>query len=245
MKRLLAVLFILAVLPMLAGTKEDIEKIQSDLRALESKFGNITLEIQDIKKRLETVEARLESVSRASQTADVRLDLDELRRKLDKLSNDLEELKTAGTGVTPPVAAAAPEYQRTEEKPPQESPDVMYQDAYREYLQGHYELAVSGYNKFLELYPGHPLAENSMYWIGESYYGLKKFSEAKAALLKTMEKYPHGSKFLSAKLKLALACFHNGEKEDCRRLLKEITASAPSSQEAEIADEKLKALFRD
>jgi tol-pal system protein YbgF len=241
MKRLIILLLVLLVLPLFGGTKEDMEKLQSDLKSLENKFTGFNVELQDIKKRLEILEARLETVSRSSQTADMRMDLDDLARKVEMLMAEVNELKGSAGSYNPPPAGPAEIPKNTD--PGKESPQSVYQSAYGEYLQGRYEMAVSEYQRFLSLYPDHPLAENSMYWIGESYYGLKKYEEAKSALLKTMEKYPKGAKFFSAKLKYALACYYAEDKATCRKLLQEITVSAPASQEAEIAKEKLKTLF--
>jgi TolA-binding protein len=241
MKKVCILFLILAVFPVLGGTKEDMEKLQSDLRSLENKFTGFNLEIRDIKKRIEILESRLEAVSRSSQTADLRMDLDELKRKVDMLANQVDELKTSKFQDNS-ISTVPVEITKNGDLG-KESPQAIYQSAYGEYLQGHFEMAVSEYQRFLSLYPEHPLAENSMYWIGESYYGMKKFPEAKSALLQTMEKYPKGGKYLSAKLKYALACYYTDDKINCKKLLQEMTVSAPTSQEAEIAKEKLKTLF--
>lgn len=240
MKRAIALLLVLWAFSAFGGTREDMERLQAEIKALESRFSGLGLELQDIRKRLENIESRLDAVSRSSQTADLRLDLDQLRRKMDALEIELGELRSRP--VSEPQGTAQPPGP-PDGGEPKESPEEIYRGAYAEYLQGRYENAISEYQDFLSLYPGHPLAENCMYWIGESYYGMKKYEEAKGALKLTMEKYPKGAKHQAAKLKLALACYYLGEKADCRRLLQEIVSGAPGSPESDIAREKMKALF--
>lgn len=240
MKRFFVLLLILLASSVFGGTREDMERLQAEIKALQSKFSGLGLELQDIRKRLENIESRLDAVSRSSQTADVRLDLDEIRRKVEALEIQLGEIRSARESDT--YGSARPQRAPDGEEAG-ETPDLIYKGAYAEYLQGHYENAVSEYQRFLSLYPDHPLAENCMYWIGESFYGMKKYEEAKGALKLTMEKYPKGAKRQAAKLKLALACYYLGEKAESKRLLQEIVSSGPGSPESEIAREKMKALF--
>jgi len=237
MKRLLALLLSLCALSLSGGTKEDLERLQSELKALESRLTGLSLEMQDVRKRLEVLESRLDAVSRSSQTADLRVDLDELKRKVEALSSEVGDIRSNT------VTESAPQPPVSGGEPVKESPQDVYQGAYAEYIQGRYENAIAEYKRFMTLFPDHPLAENCLYWTGESYYGLKRYDEAKKSLLLAMERYPRGAKFLSAKLKYALACYNLGEKTECRKILGEIVSAAPASPESDVAREKLKTLF--
>lgn len=238
------ILLLFFVLPAFGGTKEDMERMQSEIRALESKLTGFTFELEEMRKRLEFLDTRLEAVSRSSQTADIRADLDQLKSKLEAI-----ESMVADRGHARPLQPAPPEIapgsQKGTDAAPGETPQQIYQGAHSEYIQGRYRNAVEEFQRFIALFPADPLVENCMYWTGESYYGMKDYGEAKKALSLTMEKYPKGAKFMSAKLKLALTNFHLGEKAESRRLLQEIVSAAPISPEADIAKEKLSTLFPD
>lgn len=242
MKRLFVIILLLFVLPASGGTKEDMERMQSEIRALEGKISGISLELQEMRKRLETLEVRLDAVSRSSQTADIRSDLDQLKREMEILENKLAELGQPALQQAPQTEVS-PGAQKVPEAAVQETPQEIYQGAHSEYMQGRYQNAVSEFQRFINLFPANPLVENCMYWIGESYYGMKDYVEARKSLTLTMDKYPKGAKFMSAKLKLALTDFYLGEKDESRRLLQEIVSGAPLSPEAEVAKEKLKTLF--
>lgn len=235
--------FFLSVL-VFAGTKEEIEKLQNDLLLLQKKIESLSVELLNLNKKIEDLENKIETLKRSSQTADLRVDLENLKLQVEKLNINLTEIQ----GIQSYTQNVTTNIETPPKQPMvsfEQAPEFIYQNAYSDYIQGRYELAISGFKKFLEFYPNHPLAENSSYWIGECYYGLKDYSKAKDVLSEVIANYPRGSKYYSAKLKLALTNYSMGEKSLAKKMLVEIIKDNPGSTEAGIAKEKLRVLFQD
>lgn len=54
----------------------------------------------------------------------------------------------------------------------------LYESGLNNYRRGRYYPAISYFKKYLSQFPGTPKAENSLYWIGESYFALKQYDNA-------------------------------------------------------------------
>jgi len=117
-----------------------------------------------------------------------------------------------------------------------------YRDAYLDITAGNYELARMGFEEFLKNYPESELADNAQYWIGESYYAKDQYKEAYAAFKKVLDNYPKGDKIPSALLKAAYCSFSLGREQEGRKYLEELIAKYPLSEEARLAQEKIKSL---
>lgn len=244
MRKTFFVLFLLSSFLLNAGTREEIEKLQKDLLLMQKKIDALSVELLNLNKKIEIIESKMEEIKRSSQTADLRVDLESLKIEVDKLNNAILELKETKSYITPQTVSDQEDTSQMGNISSDNSPEIVYKAAYSDYIQGRYQLAIEGFKKFIEAYPDNPLVENSYYWIGECYYGIKDYVQAKDFFEKVMDKYPKGVKYYSAKLKLALAHYNLGAKELCRKMLVEIIKDNPSSNEAGIAREKLRILFQ-
>lgn len=54
----------------------------------------------------------------------------------------------------------------------------LYDSGINNYRRGRYYPAITYFRKYLTLFPGTPNSENSLYWIGESYFALKQYDTA-------------------------------------------------------------------
>lgn len=244
MKKIIFAFFLLGSVLNFAGTKEEIEKLQNDLLLLQKKYEALSAELLNLNKKIEMIENKLDALQRSSQTADLRVDLESLKIELEKLNSAISEMKTAQS-YSPPKTGGEEQISPSINASSDETPEKLYQNAYSDFIQGKYQIALDEFQKFTEIYPEHPLAENCHYWIGECYYGNKEYLKAKDSFEKVMQKYPKGGKYYSAKLKLALVHYNLGEKELAKKMLVEIVKDSPTSNEAGIAREKLRILFQE
>src|SRR5262245_51187714 len=56
--------------------------------------------------------------------------------------------------------------------------EQLFAAAYSDYSRGNYDLALSEFKQYVEIYPSSELADNAQYWIGEILYTQKKMPEA-------------------------------------------------------------------
>lgn len=102
--------------------------------------------------------------------------------------------------------------------------------------------AIVAFKDFLNKYPKSKLAANAQYWIGESYYSLEKYPEAKNRFLNVLKEYKGSSKEADAALKLGYTFFAMKEWSMARKTLEDVTKFFKGSREAELAQAKLASL---
>jgi len=88
---------------------------------------------------------------------------------------------------------------------------------------------------FLKQYPKHHLAVNATYWIGEAWYGEKKYENAILQFQDVVEKYGEQPKVASALLKQGLAFQALGDRDNARVIWAKLQERFPKSPEAKKA----------
>jgi len=90
-------------------------------------------------------------------------------------------------GPPPTTTPAAPP---TSPVPPGTSAQRMYETSYDDYSAGRHDMAIQGFQGFVQAFPRHPMAAAALYNIGMSYYSLSKWPESRDAFLKVINDYP-------------------------------------------------------
>jgi tol-pal system protein YbgF len=120
------------------------------------------------------------------------------------------------------------------------SADSLYNSAKKAFDQEDFESSLGGFQKFIKRYPSSGNADNAQFWIGEIYYREKWYEKAILEYQKVIEKYPKGNKIQASLLKQGFAFFQIGDKTNGRLILKELIKKHPQSNEAKIAEKRLK-----
>ena len=119
---------------------------------------------------------------------------------------------------------------------------VLYNASKDSFDQGRFEEGIEGFTTFLDRYPKSELADNAQYWIGECYMALGRYDLAIPAYEEVKKKYPKGNKVPDAMLKQAMAFLEIDDKTSTRILLKRIISTFPESDQAKVAEQRLKTL---
>jgi len=143
---------------------------------------------------------------------------------------------------TPPESKPQPAPAKPAPPPPTSSPQEAYSMAYNDYLKGNYDLAIESFKLYRAQFPGSPLADNALYWIGECRYSQRKFEEAVDAFDELILTYPQGNKAAAAHLKKGLSFVELGKKPEALAALKILVAKYPLEEESKIAQEKIREL---
>jgi len=94
------------------------------------------------------------------------------------------------------------------------SAEAQYQNAYA-MLQGRdYTGAESAFRSFITANPGHPLASNAQYWLGEAYMAQGLTQQAVDAFAVGYQNYPNGNKTMDSLLRLGEALVQAGRYQD-------------------------------
>ena len=230
----------------------DFVEIREDLRTVIKSQEQVQKQQEVVLRRLQAVESKAGGDA-GKDAAASQAQTDELLERLKLLEGRLASLEgnLRTIPAKPESAAGEPSRQskpaaitpRPEPVPlpgtPDISPTSAYNLAYNDYLNGRYELAVSGFQRFLRDFPSTSLAPNAQYWLGESYYGMKDHVRAMQAFEKVVTDHPHSEKVAAALFKLGLAASDTGNASKAREYLKRILQDFKDSNEAKLAKGKL------
>ncbi len=106
----------------------------------------------------------------------------------------------AAASVTPP-AAASPGLAMSGAQ----SPEQQYTLALDLLHNQDFDRAEAAFRDFLDVNPQHRLAENALYWLGETYYVRKRYEQAAVTFGEAYIKYPNRGKASHNLLKLAMS----------------------------------------
>jgi tol-pal system protein YbgF len=221
--------------------KEDLEVMSRRLADQSAQIlksnADIQVELRKLRDQIQSLQAELDSTS----------------QRLSALSNELAAAREQGGLLAAPVApptdqslatgapagpaAAVPASPSRGPEPTQ-----LYNAAYEDYLRSNFDLAIQGFREYTRRYPTTDLADNAVYWVGESYYSKKQFKEAIDAFTELLNTYKSSDKAAPALLKKGLAYLEMGDRSQAVINLQYVLYEHPGSKEADLARARLQAL---
>jgi tol-pal system protein YbgF len=118
-------------------------------------------------------------------------------------------------------------------------PKKLYDAALTAYYRRNYPTAISRFQEFITAFPSSDLADNALYWIGESYYAKEDFERAISSFLKVADRYPNGSKVPDALFKIGLSYGRLNDREKATEYLTRVMDNYPFSSAAQQAKTRL------
>ena len=233
-----------------AGWKEEVVRLQSEIRAIQADASESN---EKIKERLEGIYSLLtqlndefarsnSTLSRLgsalnNRTEDARgqemsvlSEIRELSQKIDDLSigysvlaqqfNDYRLQSTMRAGAASSLSA-----------------ETMYNQAFRDYTQGDFEMAIEGFSAYVDTYPGGETAARALLYIGESYSDpeINKLREAVEAFTRLVNGYPQSTVIPAAIYKRARIELALQEQDNAIADLRDIIERFPNAPEADRA----------
>ena len=125
---------------------------------------------------------------------------------------------------------------------PPENPRELYDSSYSDYLGGQYDLAIAGFRRYLASFSETDLADNANYWIAESLFSQRKYSQAINEFDRILQGYPRSDKIPSVLLKKGYAYLEVGQREQGVVQLRNVVREYPQSDEANLARQRLRSL---
>lgn len=119
---------------------------------------------------------------------------------------------------------------------------AIYDDAYLDLNRGNYSLAMVGFQDYLKKSGDSELADNAQYWIGECYYAQRDFHKAIEEFSRVEQTYPKGDKVPASLLKIAYSNLQIEDRAAARRVLRDLVARFPNTEEAAQGRAKLQML---
>jgi len=163
--------------------------------------------------------------------------MDELKVRLTKLSKQLEDMQAAQQSMAAQQTQAQQQAQAVAQAP---APDVLYNNALRDYNGGKNDLAIQEFSDYIKFYPDTDLAGNSYFYIAEVQYKTGDFQRAVANYDLVLQNFPSGNKAAGAELKKGFALLELGKQDEGAQALKHVIQRYPRTNEATQARERLR-----
>lgn len=129
--------------------------------------------------------------------------------------------------------------QLAENRPKIDDTAALYTQAKALLDAGQLPAARGLFERLIKRYPDHDLADNALYWIGESFYAQALWLKAAQAFLRVAKEHPRGNKVPDALLKLG-KCYHQlGDDKGASDVLRQLARLYPGTQAAQLAAEEL------
>ena len=232
----------------------------ADFVDLREEVTNLTKAQEQTQKRQDALQRRLETgkampVDETSKGHDASTQrIQELASRLADLESRLSRLEDGKAAVSgrpdesrqstasTPARSSEPQDSNAPQAlagTPGISPTSAFNLAYNDYLNGRYELAVTGFQRFLKDFPSTSLAPNAYYWMGESYFSLKDYPHAAQAFQKVVADHPRSEKVAPALFKMGVVTAEAGDLPKARGYLRRVIEEFSTSDEAKLAKNKL------
>jgi tol-pal system protein YbgF len=187
---------------------------------------DIQVELKELRDQIESLQASLETTS----------------QRLEVLTNEMAAARDR-TSLTPaePVGGAPGETQApvgTTATRPSE-PAQLYSSAYEDYLRGNFDLAIQGFREYASRYPTTDLADNALYWIGETYFAAGDYHEAIRYYSRVADEYGDQNKAPDAMFKIGMSYERLGDLSLARRAYENLIRRFPYATPADSAKNAL------
>jgi len=163
--------------------------------------------------------------------------MDELKVRLAKLSKQFEDMQAAQQSMAVQQAQAQQQAQAMAQAP---APDVLYNNALRDYNGANNDLATQEFNDYIKFYPNTDLAGNAYFYLAEISYKAGDFQKAVTNYDQVLQNFPSGSKAAAAQLRKGFALIELGKQGEGAQELKHVVQRYPKTNEAIQARDKLR-----
>jgi tol-pal system protein YbgF len=142
-----------------------------------------------------------------------------------------------GEPGAPPAGAAPP----APGVPPTVSPNRMYDASMDDFTAGRYDLAVKGFETFIQTFPRMTqAAANAQFNIGAAYYNQSKWPEARDAFQKVTQTYPNEAEAnAQAYFKLGQTYERLNQRDAAKKAYETVVQKYPTSFQKNLADQAL------
>jgi tol-pal system protein YbgF len=166
--------------------------------------------------------------------------VDEVKARMGKIANQLDAMQNAQTTLPAGTTPGQPPAQAAQQQAP--PPEVLYNNALRDFNAAKYDLASQEFADYLKVYPNTELAGNAQFYVADLAYRQGNYEQAVQEYDKVLEQYPSGNKAPAAQLKKGFALLELGRRNDGVRELNSLVRRYPRSLEADQARKRLAAL---
>lgn len=165
--------------------------------------------------------------------------MDEIKVRLAKVTKQLEDMQASQQSLAAQQTTQLAAADAAKNAPP---PDVLYNNAVRDYNGGKNDLALQECSDYIKFYPNTDLAGNCYFYLGEIQFRQANYQQAAQSYDQVLQNFPSGNKAASAQLKKGFALVELGKQDEGVSELRRLIQRYPHSPEALQARDRLRKL---
>src|SRR6202049_2766457 len=215
---------------MISLVKQDTDSVNKVATAITSLQGILQKQQGDASARLDQLSGQVQALNDT---------LDELKARLAKVSKQLEDMQSNQQSLAAQQAQQQAQQQAAASAPP---PDVLYNNALRDYNGDKNDLATQEFSDYIKFYPNTDLAGNCYFYLGEIQFRQGNYQQAAQSYDQVLQNFPTGNKAASAQLKKGLALIELGKQAEGVSELRHVIQRYPHAPEALQARDRLRKL---
>jgi len=145
----------------------------------------------------------------------------------------------AAGAVTDPAGATPPVTPAPSVPPPPQNPQRAFDSAFGDYARGDFDMAITGFEYYIKMFPTSPDAAKARFHIAESYYGKGAFNEAVSAYQQVITLHKGTDWEPQALYKQGLAYEQLGQTAKAKANWEQVKANFPDSSAFMLATQGL------
>ncbi len=183
----------------------------------------------------EEIDAETDSELKVDELKDEEIDVESVFEE--KVAEPYTILSDNAVAVQEPQEDAAALLATAE---PLATAEELYESAMKDLNDKNYAQARAIFQKIYENYPEHSLADNAIYWTGETYYVERDYNGAIESFEAVISRYPDGNKAADALLKTAYSYISLKDRDNTIKALNLLMDKYPDSEAAAKANERFR-----
>ncbi len=216
------------------GPRDVIQKSEPRASQTDEQVAQIEKQMQDLQVENANLKQKLMKVEQENRNLTLRLSDTESKLALERERADRAESSSKANpaaGVTEAIATPA--------RPTPKSTVTLssYEEALRAFNNRKYEVALRSFQSLLDAGVSEDMRDNCIYWIGESQYALKRYSEA-AESFKEVLTIRHSEKKADAQFMLAQCYDKLGQRQKAKEAYEQVVKNYPMSRHVKRAKDR-------
>ncbi|WP_035104166.1 tol-pal system protein YbgF [Desulfohalovibrio reitneri] len=210
-------------------------------RAIEAMREEMDTRLREMEERLARMEDRLRGVEAVQAAMGGRVTPGSVEQRKEERAASEQSLKTQTSGKKAKTSAVAEDKEaETGQTAPAANAKAMYDEAVKLVVAEKYDPGREMLNEFLGRHKESPLKPNALYWLGETYYGQKRYAQAILTFKEVISQYPEHHKSADALLKIGYAYDKLEDEDNAQFYLRALVDEYPEADSAPLARQKLR-----
>jgi tol-pal system protein YbgF len=206
-----------------------INTVGENVRVVREKVDDTNVRVSSVSQEIEALRQTIVSSQPGTQTAA-------------PLAPGTDPGAAAAGATTPPTGQ--PAQPNVNPIPSGVSPQKMWDASFDDYTAGRFDIAILGFQSYVQAYPRTPKAADAQFYIGQSLFSQGKWKDAQDAFQKVITDYPQSPAVPGAYYKLGQTFERMNQIDNARKAYDTVVKNFPDATDTQLARQALERLNR-